>query len=176
MATTETESTGASTGVGKLKRSYLLHYIDTTMGSNTPKWFLIGKDIEDMSVELNPDTETVKNIWDETVTHDNGYEPSVSAETYYADTNDDIYEKLRDIAMNRLTGDDCKTKILEVVMDTKSGPYKAWQEDCFVKPQSYGGSQGGVNIPYNISFCGNREAGTATITKKVPTFTAKSST
>ena len=59
----------------KLKRSYLAHYIDASFGgTGAPKWFLIGKDIEDMSVELNPDTDTVKNILDETSVNDNGYE------------------------------------------------------------------------------------------------------
>ena len=103
--------------IGKLKRSYLMHYIDASFGTGeTPKWFLIGRDIEDMSVELNPDTETVKNILDETVVNDNGYEPSIDADTYYANTGDAIYEKIKDIAMNRLTGDDCKTAILEVLV------------------------------------------------------------
>ncbi len=158
-------------GVGKLKRSYLLHYIDSSFGGDTPNWFLIGRDIEDMSVELNPDTEQVKNILDETIVNDNGYEPSIDADTYYANTGDSIYEKLKDIAMNRLTGDDCKTKVLEVVIDKKTGAYDAWIEDCIVKPQSYGGARGGVNIPYNISFCGNRKQGTVTITDRVPSFT-----
>ena len=158
--------------IGKLKRSYLLHYIDASFGgSDAPKWFLIGKDIEDMSVELNPDTAPVKNILDETVTNDNGYEPSISAETYYANTDDSIYPKIKDIAMNRLTGDDCKTKVLEVLIDKKTGAYDAWIEDCIVKPQSYGGARGGVNIPFNIGFDGNRQQGTVTITDKVPTFT-----
>lgn len=162
--------------VGKLKRSCLLHFIDAGFGGDIPKWYLIGRDIEDMSVELNPETETIKNILDETVTNDNGYEPSVSAETYYANTDDDIYPKLKDIAMNRLTGDSCKTKVLEVLIDKKDGPYDAWIEDCVVKPQSYGGSQGGINIPFNISFNGNRKQGTVTITDKVPTFTENTST
>lgn len=105
--------------IGKLKRSYLMHYIDASFGGETPKWFLIGRDIEDMSVELNPDTETVKNILDETVVNDNGYEPSIDADTYYANTGDAIYEKIKDIAMNRLTGDDCKTAILEVLVDKR---------------------------------------------------------
>lgn len=157
---------------GKLKRSHLLHYIDASFGSTTPVWFLIGKDIDDLSVELNPDTETVKNILDETVTNDNGYEPSISADTYYANTKDAIYEKIKDIALNRLTGDDCKTKILEVLVDKTAEPFSAWIEDAVVKPQSYGGPQGGVNIPFNISFDGNRKEGTVTITDKVPTFTA----
>lgn len=158
-------------GVGKLKRSYLLHYIDASFGGTTPNWFLIGKDIEEMAVELNPDIQQVKNILDETVTNDNGYEPSIDADTYYANTEDSIYEKLKNIAMNRLTGKACKTKALEVVVDKVSGPYDAWMEDCIVKPQSYGGAQGGVNIPFNISFDGNRKKGTVTITDKVPTFT-----
>lgn len=158
--------------IGKLKRSYLLHFIDASFGTGeSPKWYLIGKDIDDMSVELSPDTSTVKNILDETSVNDNGYEPTLDASTYYANTGDSIYTKIKDIAMNRLTGDDCKTKILEVLIDKKTGPYDAWIEDCIVKPQSYGGAQGGVNIPYNVTFDGNRKQGTTTISDKVPTFT-----
>lgn len=161
---------------GELKRRYLIHFIDASFGGDTPKWFKIGKHIEDMSVELNPDTESIKNIWDETVIKDNGYEPNISAETYYANTEDEIYPKLKDIAMNRLTGDACKTKVLEVLVDKTEEPYVAWIEDCIIKPQSYGGGQGGINIPFNIGFNGNRKQGTVTITDKVPTFTEKTST
>ena len=165
-------TTTTTPDIGKLKRSYLLHFVDASFGSDTtPNWYLIGKDIEDMAVELNPQTDTVKNILDETVTNDNGYEPSIEADTYYANTKDSIYPKLKDIAMNRLTGDACKSKVLEVLVDKKPGPYDAWIEDCVVKPQSYGGAQGGVNIPFNITFDGNRQQGTVTITDKVPTFT-----
>lgn len=157
---------------GKLKRSHLLHYLDTTMGSATPSWYLIGKDIDDLSVELNPDTETKKNILDETVVNDNGYEPSLDADTYYANPDDALYPKIKNIAMNRLTGDACKTKLLEVLIDKTTGAYDAWTEDVILKPQSYGGPQGGVNIPFNVAFSGNRQQGTASITDKVPTFTA----
>lgn len=65
--------------IGKLKRSYLLHFIDASFGTGeSPKWYLIGKDIDDMSVELSPDTSTVKNILDETSVNDNGYEPTLT--------------------------------------------------------------------------------------------------
>lgn len=156
----------------KLKRSYLLHYIDASFGKgSSPSWFLIGKDIEDMAVELNPDTETTKNILDETSVNDNGYEPSMSADPYYANPEDAIYENLRNIAMNRLTGDACKTQILEVLIegDTES-KHKAWTEDVIVKPQSYGGATGGINIPFDVTFNGNRQEGNATITNGTPTF------
>lgn len=156
----------------KLKRSALLHYLDSTFGGQTPAWFIIGKDVEDLSVELNPDTETVKNILDESTVNDNGYEPAFDVDTYFANPSDgEFYEKIKDIAMNRKTGDECKTKVLEILIDKTSGPYDAWIEDCIVKPQSYGGAQGGVRIPYNVTFSGNRQKGTVTIVDRVPTFT-----
>lgn len=162
--------------VGKLKRSAHLFYVDATFGGESPEWFLVGKDVEDMSVELNPDTEQVKNILDETSVNDNGYEPSIDVDTYYANPSDGaFYEKIKNIAMNRLTGDDCMTKVLEVLVDKTSGGFDAWQEDAMIKPSSYGGAQGGVRIPYTVTFCGNRTKGTATIeNKKAPVFTAAS--
>lgn len=158
---------------GKLHRSHLLHYLDSTFAaSGSPSWYLIGKDNEDLSVELNPDTSTVKNVLDESSVTDNGYEPSLDLDTYYANPEDSIYPKIKDIALNRLTGDACKTKVLEVIIDKTSGAYDAWQEDVIIKPQSYGGPQGGVNIPYSITFAGNRVKGTVTFAEGKPTFAA----
>lgn len=160
---------------GKLSRSHLLHYLDSAFSAaGSASWFLLGKDIEDMSVELNPDISSVKNVLDETSVEDNGYEPSLDLDTFYANPGDALYEKLKDIMMNRKTGDACKTKILEVVVDKTKGAYDAWTEDVIVKPQSYGGPQGGVNIPFNITFAGNRTQGSVSFSETVPTFTAAS--
>ena len=158
--------------VGKLKRSALAHYLDSTFGGETPVWFIIGQDVEDMSIELNPNLETKTNILDETAVDDNGYEPSTEVDTYYANPSDgEFYEKLKDIAMNRQTGEACRTTILEVLIDKTAAPFDAWTEDVIIKPQSYGGATGGVRIPYSITFCGNRRQGTVTITDRVPVFT-----
>lgn len=158
---------------GKLNRSHLLTYIDSSFGGTTA-WYLLGKDIEDASVELNADTEVKKNILDETTVQDNGYEPTMDLDTYYANPDDAIYSTIKDIAMNRKMGDACKTKILEVLVDKTTGAYDAWTEDVIIKPQSYGGPQGGVNIPFNIQFDGNRVKGGVTFdsTTHAPTFTA----
>lgn len=158
----------------KLAREALMHYINSSFGTDSATWFLIGKDIDDMSVELNPDTETTKNILGETTVKDNGYEPSMSADPYYANPEDSIYKKLVDIAMNRLKGDTCKTQILEVIIkDTAETTHQAWVEDVIVKPQSYGGDTSGVSIPFDVLFDGNRKEGTVTIASGVPTFTPK---
>lgn len=158
----------------KLKRGAMLHYLLSPFATTIPQspaWQLIGKDVSDMSVNMNPDTETIKNILDETDVIDNGYEPSFDVDTYYADPSDgEFYDTLKDIVMNRKTGDTCKTKCLEVLVDKTTGPFDAWIEDVIVKPQSIGGAQGGVRIPFNVAFCGNREEGTVTISNKVPTY------
>lgn len=156
----------------KLERKAYATYIDAKFGgSGSPEWFLIGKDIEDMSVELNPDTETVKNILGETSVKDNGYEPTMSADPYYANPSDSIYPKLKEIAMERKVGDACKTKILEVIIDpSDDGSHEAYEEDVIVKPQSYGGDTSGFAIPFDVLFDGNRKKGTATITGGTPSF------
>lgn len=147
-------------------------FLDASFGGEGPNWFLIGKDIEEMSVELNPDVESKQNILGETAVVDNGYQPSMTADPYYANPEDSIYPKIKDIAFNRLTGDSCKTKILEVIVeDDAAEAHEAYIEDVVVKPQSYGGGTSGVNIPYDVHFDGNRKAGTVKIVDGVPTFT-----
>ena len=156
----------------KLTRGAHLFYIDTSFGTGTTSWYLVGKDIEEMSVDLGADTETVKNILDETSVRHNGYEPTIDADPYYADPDDALYPKLKDIAMNRKKGDDCKTKYLEVIVeDTDATSHSAWQEDCYVIPQSVGGDTSGFQIPFQVLPAGNRQAGSATLANKVPTFT-----
>lgn len=159
--------------MAKLARKAYATYLDAAFGSkDSPNWYLVGKDIEDMSVELNPDTESKENILGETSVTDNGYTPSVSADPYYANPNDSIYPKIKSIAMERLKGDDCKTQILEVIIeDTTSTSHEAYIEDVIVKPQSYGGDTSGFAIPFDVMFDGNRKKGTVTITNGVPTFT-----
>lgn len=158
----------------KLTRGAYRTFLDATFGGvGTPNWWRIGKYSEELSVELNPDVTSVKNVWDETAAEDNGYEPSMEVDTYYADPTDSIYPKLLDIAMNRLKGDECKTQILEMVVeDTDDESHKAWTEDVIVKPTSYGGDTAGFGIPFTITFDGNRVEGTVAITEGKPVFTA----
>ena len=161
--------------MAKLARKAYATYLDANFGTGTKSWYLVGKDIEDMSVELNPDTESKENILGETSVTDNGYTPSVSADPYYANPSDSIYPKLKAIAMERLKGDDCKTQILEVIIeDPSDASHEAYIEDVIVKPQSYGGDTSGFAIPFDVLFDGNRVKGSVTITDGVPTFTPAS--
>lgn len=168
--------------MAKLKRSYYALFINIgkwleTNGSDS--WYRVGKDIDDASMELNHDTEIFKNILDQTITMDKGYEPSYNADTYYADTNDDLYEKLKRVISERLTGSDLDVEILEVWMDEVGTPgtteHTALKSQAAISVESYGGDTTGVNIPFTLTQNGEVTPGKATLTAAfVPTFTANS--
>ena len=167
--------------MGKLNREALAHYIDTAFNKkvsavSSAKWEIIGDDIEDMSVEMNPDTEQTKNILGQTKTTDNGYEPSMEADPFYADPDKKLYEPLRDIALERKKGDDCKTLMLEVIVeDPSADQHLAFVQEVIVKPNSYGGGTEGVNIPFTVSEDGERKKGYVTkesLASGDPKFTA----
>ncbi len=162
--------------MAKLNREALAHYLDTSFKNvaESAEWEIIGDDIEEMSVELNPDTETKKTILGQTKTNDNGYEPTMDADPFYADPEKKLYPKLRDIALGQLKGDACKTLMLEVIIeDTEAENHLAYVQEVMVKPQSYGGDTGGFNIPFQVSFNGARTKGyvTASSLATTPTFT-----
>lgn len=169
--------------MGKLNREALAHYIDTAWNKKVADaskavFEIIGDDIEEMSVELNADTSQVKNILGQTRTQDNGYSPSMDADPFYADPEKKLYPKLRDIAMERLKGDDCKTLMLEVIVeDMDASTHVAYLREVTVKPTSYGGGTEGFNIPFNVSEDGAWEKGTVTaesVKNGAPVFTAAS--
>ena len=151
--------------MAKLEREALMHYLDSTfkMAADTADWVILGDDIEEMSVELNPDTEQKKNFLGNTKTTDNGYTPSMSADPFYADPSSKLYTKLRDIALNRQKGDECRTLMLEVIVeDTAAEKHLAYVQEVMVKPQSYGGDTAGINIPFDVSDDGKRTKGYVT--------------
>lgn len=161
----------------KLKREALAHYLDTSF-KNVPTsatWEILGDDIEEMSVELNPDMDTKKNILGQTKTQDNGYEPFMDADPYYADPDKKLYPKIREIAFGRLKGDECKTLMLELIIEnTEAKNHLAYVQEVIVKPQSYGGGTEGVNIPFQIMENGKRTKGYVAATSLAsgsPTFT-----
>lgn len=166
--------------MGKLNREALAHYLDAKFNAKAAdaekaEFEVIGDDIEEMSVEMNPDTETMKNILGQTKTNDNGYEPSMEADPFYADPDKKLYPKLRDVALGRKKGADCKTLMLEVLVeDTEAANHLAYLQEVIVKPNSYGGGTEGVNIPFTVSEDGERRKGyvsAETLKSGKPTFT-----
>ena len=162
----------------KAERKYLAHYLDAAFDITykATNYVRIGKDLEDFSVELNPDIETRKNIIGENSVVHNGYETTADADPVYYEYDDALTEKIMEIAMLRKTGDACKTTYVEVLLnpgaDDAAAPtvIRAVREDVLLIPTSYGGDTSGVQVPFSVNFTGNRVEGTFDITTK--TFTA----
>ena len=148
---------------GKIDRKYMAHYIDagSLCGGLTPKYERLGKDLEEYNVELNPDTETSKNILGESTFKHNGYEVSSDADPFYADTTSDLFTALQKIVDGRLKDDNLKTKAVEVHLwtEAESSKYEAYQQDCYVVPTSYGGDTSGYQIPFTVNYTGERVKG-----------------
>ena len=160
--------------MSKVERKYLAHYLDAAFDKTNAatEYVRLGKDLEDFSVDLNPDVEVGKNILGENSVKHNGYEASSSADPVYYEYNDALTEKIMDIAMGRKTGDECKTSYVEVLLkpgEKGAAPtvIRAYREDVYIIPTSYGGDTSGVQVPFEIRYAGNRVEGTFdTETKK----------
>lgn len=149
------------------ERKYLATYIDAAFDTtySATNYTLLGADLEELSEELNPDVETVKNILGESSVKHNGFEPSMDTDPYYYYKEDALAAKVRDIAMDRVTGDGCKTSLVQVWLQPglEGGAptcEAAWREDVMIVPTSVGGDTSGIQIPFTVHFCGNRKKGT----------------
>lgn len=156
------------------ERKYLAHYIDSAFDTTykATEYVRLGKDLEEYAVELNPDVETKKNILGENSVAVSGYEVSSSVDPYYYDYDEALSEKIMDIAMNRTTGDGCKTTTIDVLLKpgatADEAPTVVWayREDCYLVPQSVGGDTTGIQIPFELHRAGNRVKGTFDLTTK----------
>ncbi len=168
----------------KLNREALAHYLDTAWNKKVADaskavFEILGDDIEEMSVEMNPETEQRKNILGQTKTIDSGFTPTMSADPWYANTDSGLYEHMKEIVFEQLKGDERKTLMLEVVVeDTEATTHTAYLREVKVTPTSYGGGTEGFNIPFTVDFDGAYAKGTVTaesVKAGSPVFTADDS-
>ena len=169
--------------MGKLNREALAHYLDTEWNKKVADaskavFEILGEDIEEMSVEMNPETEQRKNILGQTKTIDSGFTPTMSADPWYANTDSKLYPHMKEIVFEQLKGDERKTLMLEVIVeDTEAETHLAYVREVKVTPTSYGGGTEGFNIPFTVDFDGAYAKGTVTaksVKDGAPVFTADS--
>lgn len=131
-------------------------------------WEVLGKDNEDLSKELNPDTETSKNVLGETTFKHNGYEPEVSIDPYYADSDSALYDDLLAAALQEgYSDDDIKGYFVEVAFSTASNGTLSgtgYKREAYIVPQSVGGDTSGFGIPFTVTPVGPQTAVTVTYT------------
>lgn len=137
--------------MAKLDRNRLIMFASF----NGTDWEALGKDNDDLSKELNPDTETSKNVLGEATFVHNGYEPEVSVDPYYADDTSALYEKLLAAAMQEKYGDaDIKGYYAEAHFTTATDTTltgTGYKREAYIVPQSIGGDTSAMGIPFSVN-------------------------
>lgn len=160
---------------GKIKRKFMAHFIDAAFPSEAkPVFVRLGKDLEEYTIEMNANVDTKNNILGETTVTLDGYQPQASADPYYAEVGEPLFDRLQGIVDERQTLDDLKTSIVEVHLweTPAAGKYVAYREEAIIEVSSYGGDTTGYQIPFNLHHTGNRVKGTFDLETK--TFTEDS--
>lgn len=149
---------------------------------NGTSWEVIGRDNDDLTKELNPDTETSKNVLGESTFKHNGYEPEINADPYYADDESVLYEKLLAAAVQERYGDaDIKGYFVEAVFDTvdeEAGTMTGtgYKRAAYIVPQSTGGDTSGFGIPFTVNPVGPQTKVSVTYTKSTRAVTITTAT
>ena len=151
--------------MAKLDRNRLMFFASF----NGTNWEVLGRDNDDLSKALNPDTETSKNVLGESTFKHSGYEPEVEVDPYYADSSSALYEKLAAAAMQEKYGDDdIKGYFVEVIFSTVNGDTMSgtgYKRDAYIVPQSTGGDTAGLGIPFTINPVGAQTTVSVSYTK-----------
>lgn len=149
--------------------------VNYTAGSGG--WEALGKDVDNLSKELNADTENTKNVLGETAFEHKGYQSTVGMDTYYMDPGRLMYAHLLDVALQEkydegsLLGYMAEAYFTSV--DENAGTMSGY---CYVRrawfvPQSVGGDTAGLNIPFTVNPQGGMEKKAITYDMKTNTAT-----
>lgn len=158
----------------KLDRNRLMYFAGFLQAGTSKSapgdvdWEVLGVDNDELNKDLNPDTETSKNVLLEATFKHNGYEPAVAVDPYYADDDSNLYEKLSAAAIQEKFGDaDIKGYFVEVNYSTATATTLSgtgYMREAYIVPQSTGGDTAGMGIPFEVHPVGPMTAVTVTYT------------
>ena len=158
----------------KAVRKLLMTFVDVGT-NNSPDYELVGKGVEDSSIELNPDTETITDITGVTETVVNKWEPSQSFEPNTVRGGSKLNYMLHTIWQNKQPEMLSKFDVLIVYCyldGSTNGTYQAeLQKNCTINITSIGGDAH-VDMPIEITYSNDITKGTATINNGTVTFTS----
>lgn len=162
----------------EIKRELLALYLNTGTEAQ-PVWSIIGSRVPDSSIEMDWSTETNTDVTG--VTRTNARKPvkTQSFDPYPLDSGDPALLKLWNIAVEQ--EDNTAIVAQDVLLvhryaGTASSAMKAFRyKSAAVIPTGLGGEGGGsLSMPIEVTFGGERIAGTAAIAAGVVTFTEAS--
>lgn len=151
MEVTATIDTGKAA-----RKTYALFYA----GAEEPE--LIGKGIEELSIEQGADVTTTKDVTGSTDVSVNSYEKTTDLDPIYVTGGNKFSEFLDEAEEYEKTGDDVVKPFIHVkaYKKTADGKYAAWRQKAAVEIKSFGGDVSGVQCPATLHWLGEREHGT----------------
>lgn len=156
----------------KAARKLLMTFVNVS-DTAEPEWELVGRGVEDSSIELNPNTETVTDILGITETSVTKWEPNQSFDPNTVKGGSKLNFKLHSIWQNKTP--ELLSKFSVLIVYAYVGESTALeaevQKNCTINITSIGGSAY-VDMPIEIQFSNDSQKGTVTIADGVPTFTA----
>lgn len=139
------------------------------------EWELIGDRVEEMSLKMNPNIETISDITGMTETTLDKYQVETEVTPMRAKRNSKLFGILYDIVKHEKTLSDVERDFLCVSIfdsettgtgDTAVTTYAAWKQRAVIAVQSFGGGTAGLDIPFVIHWVGAKTHGTFDPTTK----------
>jgi hypothetical protein len=141
----------------------------------TPKWVPFGEDNDEITRELNNETDTKKNVLGKiNVDHTAGAN-TTEIDPIAIRGNDELSAILYMMFKYQLVGDKAKLQCCEVTLadEQTDGSYGAFTESAIVDLKSWGGNTSKLSGPITLNWLGDREHGT--FSAKTKTFTKTTS-
>ena len=151
--------------------------VTVTYTPSTGGWEALGKDVDDLSKDLNPDTENTKNVLGETAFEHKGYQSTVGLDTYYMDPSRLMYAHLLDVALTEkydeasLLGYYAEAYFTTVNENANTMTGYCYVRRAWIVPQSVGGNTAGFSIPITVNPQGTPEKKAITYDMKTNTAT-----
>lgn len=156
----------------KAARKLLMTFVNVS-DTEVPEWELVGKGVEDSSVELNPTTETVTDILGVTETSVTKWEPKQSLDPNTVKGGSKLNFKLHSIWQNKTPELLSKFDVLIVYayIGQENSFDAEMQKNCTINITSIGGSAY-VDMPIEILLSNDSQRGTVTMKNATPSFAA----
>ena len=155
-------------------RKLLILYLNTGT-SETPVWSVIGKRVEDSSMEYDWGDETKTDILGDTYTELKTPTITQTFDPCELDAGDKAQlrlwnQSIKDHDVAAMSNNDVLV-VHAYTGDAEPGAFAARYMSSTVRPTSLGGSSN-IGMPIDVTFGGKRQTGTATSTGGTVTFTA----
>lgn len=161
-----------------VERKLLLLYLNTGTES-APVWSVIGKRVEDSSMEYDWGDESKKDILGETYTTMQRPTITQTFDPCELDAADVAQQKIWNMAVRDQDASALSSQDMLIVHTYAGTPNTAVFAErynaCAVKPSGLGGA-GNVGMPIDVTFGGTRTVGAAAVANGTITFTASGDT